>query len=333
MLSSGFVSSDFHSVNLPGAEFLPGLLTLGQIEIGLHSRRYGLGLVHDPTGSAPLLLTPTKRVVTIHDVAPYVLKDTSTVLDRFIYHLWLPLALPKSDNILTVSNQTKGDLARHFNIPMEKITVIHLAASEHFRPLVEDKIKLALDHVGLSRPYVLYVGSIEPRKNPIRLLEAYAQLRQWSTEWDLVLVGTRNLWKSSPVRKTTEKLNLKPYVHFTGKVPELDLPGIYNGADLFIYPSLYEGFGLPVLEAMACGTPVITSNTSSLPEVAGEAALFVDPYDVEEITAAMRLVLEDSALARDLRERGLDHAKKFSWQKTARQTISVYEKLLGEQIA
>lgn len=215
---------------------------------------------------------------------------------------------------------------------MDKITVIHLAAGEHFRPQAEPVIHSVLDRTGVRQPYILYVGSIEPRKNLIRLLEAFAQLRHWSTRWDLVVVGGRNIWKSSPVGETTEKLELKHFVHFTGYIPDSDLPGIYNGADLFVFPSLYEGFGLPVLEAMACGTPVITSNTSSLPEVAGDAALLVDPYNVEEIAAAMRHVLEDSALANDLRERGLEHAKKFSWEKTARQTISVYEKVLGKRL-
>lgn len=332
MLSSGGVGGGFYSKKLPGAELLPGLLTIGQIEIGYYSRKYGLRLIHDPTGTAPLLLAPVKRMVTVHDAVPCVHRESSTFLDRFIYRIWLPFALPRLDRILTVSRHTKNDLAKQFNVAMEKIVVIHLAASERFRPLNEDEIDLALSHVGLCQPYILYVGSIEPRKNLIRLLEAYAQLRRWSTEWNLVLVGTRNFWKSSPVRKTAEKLNLKPYVHFTGNIPEADLPGIYNGADLFIYPSLYEGFGLPVLEAMACGTPVITSNTSSLPEVAGEAALLVDPYNVEEIAAAMRYVLDDPDLAQELRIRGLERAKEFTWEKTARQTISIYEKVLGERL-
>jgi glycosyltransferase involved in cell wall biosynthesis len=332
LLRSGDIGEGFQSKNLAGAGLLPGLLTLGQIEIGWYSRKQSLELIHDPTGSAPLLLTPNKRVVTIYDTVPYVHTGTSTVLDQLIYHLWLPYAVPYIDKFLTVSVHSKRDISKYLNIPMEKITVIHLAAGEHFRPLAEPVIRSALDRAGLSQPYILYVGSIEPRKNLMRLLEAYAQLRHWSTRWDLVVVGGRNIWKSSPVGETTEKQNLEPFVHFTGYIPDSDLPGIYNGADLFVFPSLYEGFGLPVLEAMACGTPVITSNTSSLPEVAGDAALLVDPYNVEEIAAAMRHVLEDSALANDLRERGLKHAKKFSWEKTARQTISVYEKVLGKRL-
>ncbi len=125
---------------------------------------------------------------------------------------------------------------------------------------------------------------------------------------------------------------LEEWVTFTGYVPDADLPALYNGADLFCFPSLYEGFGLPVLEAMACGTPVVTSNTTSLPEVAGEAALLVDPYDVEDIAAAMQRVLTEPDLAHDLRERGLARAGQFSWEKTARETIAVYERVLGEKL-
>jgi len=145
----------------------------------------------------------------------------------------------------------------------------------------------------------------------------------------LVIVGAPNFWKSSPVAESVEKLGLKSCVHFTGYIPEGDLPALYNGADLFVFPSLYEGFGLPVLEAMACGTPVITSNTSSLPEVAGDAALLVDPYDVDAIAEAMRRVLTDLNLAGELRVKGLARASEFSWERTARETLAVYEKVLA----
>lgn len=332
LLRTGDVCDGFRSKNLLGARLLPSLLTLGQIEIGWYSRRQNLELIHDPTGSAPLILASSKRVITIHDTIPYVHTGNSTVLDQLIYQLWLPFVVPFIDRFLTVSDHSKRDISKYLQTPMEKITVIHLAAGDHFRLLTEAEIHSVLDRSGMSLPYILYVGSIEPRKNLIRLLEAYAQLRQWSTRWDLVVVGERNLWKSSPVGEITEKLNLKPFVHFTGFIPDTDLPGIYNGADLFVFPSLYEGFGLPVLEAMACGTPVITSNTSSLPEVAGDAALLVDPYNVEEIAAVMRMVLEDPDLARDLGNRGLERAREFTWEKTAQRTISVYEKVLGENL-
>jgi glycosyltransferase involved in cell wall biosynthesis len=184
----------------------------------------------------------------------------------------------------------------------------------------------------VEKPYILYVGSIEPRKNLLRLVEAYAQLRRWSQHWNLVIVGSRNLWKSSPVAIKVASMGLQSNVRFTGFVPDEDLPALYNGADLFCYLSLYEGFGLPVLEAMACGTPVITSNTSSLPEVAREAALLVNPYQVEDIVVAMRAVLSNHNLAQDLRERGLRRAAQFSWDRTARETIAVYQCILQNNL-
>jgi glycosyltransferase involved in cell wall biosynthesis len=255
VLQAGRVECDNGTVPLPGAGLLPGLLTLGQLQIRRAVQRHNLTLVHDPTGTAPLMLCPSKRVVTLHDVFPLSFPGHSAALEALIYRFWLPYAVRHVDAIITDSRQSKSDIHKYL--------------------------------------YILYVGSIEPRKNLLRLLEAYARLREWSPKWKLVIVGARNYWKSSPVAQAVERMGLQGQVKFTGYVPDEDLPALYNGADLFCFPSLYEGFGLPVLEAMACGTPVVTSNTSSLPEVAGEAALLVDPYDVEAIAAAMRRVLED----------------------------------------
>ena len=137
-------------------------------------------------------------------------------------------------------------------------------------------------------------------------------------------------WKFTPIFETVQRLGLEPHVHFTGYVEEEDLPAVYNGADLFVFPSLYEGFGLPVLEAMASGTPVITSNCSSLPEVGGDAAILIDPYDVDAIAEAMQQVLLNPTLAASLRVKGLAHAKKFSWERTAQETIAVYERVLAK---
>lgn len=332
LLRSGNSDDGYRSANLRGAGLLPSLLTLGQFEIGWYTRRNCLELIHDPTGTAPLLLSPTKRVVTIHDAVPCAFPDTSTTLDRLIYHHWLPYVVRYVDRFLTVSNNSKQDLARYLGLPMEKITVIPLAAGKQFHPLPDAEVRTVLARIGIQNPYILYVGSLEPRKNLSRLLEAYSLLLDWSSHWRLVIGGTRNIWNSEPVGRFVEEHNLKPFVHFTGYIPDDDLPALYTGADLFVFPSLYEGFGLPVLESMACGTPVITSNTSSLPEVAGDAAVLVDPYMVEDIAAAMRLVLSDVDLAQDLRNRGLERAKLFTWEKTASQTIAVYEALLGKQV-
>jgi glycosyltransferase involved in cell wall biosynthesis len=332
LLKAGDTRNEYRGLNLPGAHLLPGLCTLGQVEIAWHANRHDLELVHDPTGTAPLLLTPQKRIVTVHDAIPYLFPGMSTLLDWIIYHYWLPHAVQHIDQILTVSCNSKSDIAKWLGAAMKNITVIPLAAGKQFQPLDEQEVKPVLDRLGIQFPYILFIGSLEPRKNLKRLLEAYTLLLSWSSKRHLVVVGARNTWKSEQLGTYVEDHHLKALVHFTGYILDDDLPALYNGADLFVFPSLYEGFGLPVLEAMACGTPVITSNVSSLPEVAGDAALLVDPYNVEDIAAAVRHVLSDAELAADLRARGLERAQKFTWQETAAQTIAVYEQVLGRKL-
>ena len=326
----GLRQDAYESVRLPGSGLLPALLTLGQVQIGWQARRRHLALVHDPTGTMPLGLCPAKRVTTICDAIPFVYPEVSAALDRLIYRLWLPQAVKHAGAVITISQHSKRDLEKYLKIPGRKISVIPEAAGPKFRLLDEAEIAPVLERAGVQRPYILYVGSVEPRKNLLRLLDAYHELLKWSPRWQLVIVGARNYWKSSPVVHKVEQLGLQAQVKFTGYIPDEDLPALYNGAELFCFPSLYEGFGLPVLEAMACGVPVVTSETSSLPEVAGEAAMLVDPYNSGEIAAAMRRVLEDTGLAGELRQRGLEQAAQFSWARTARETIAVYEKVLGE---
>jgi glycosyltransferase involved in cell wall biosynthesis len=207
------------------------------------------------------------------------------------------------------------------------VVVVPLAAGRQFRPVEAAEAGPVLEKYGVERPYILYVGALESRKNLPRLLEAYARLRKWSARWKLVIVGARK-WKFTPIFEAVQRLGLEPHVHFTDYVADEDLPALYRGAELFAFPSLYEGFGLPVLEAMACGTPVVTSNRSSLPEVAGDAALLVDPLDVEAIAGAMQRVLADEALAAGLREIGLARAAQFTWERTARETVAVYKKAI-----
>jgi glycosyltransferase involved in cell wall biosynthesis len=257
--------------------------------------------------------------------------ETSTTLEKWIYRYWLPHILPKVEAVITISEQSRRDITKYLPVEPEKVTVTKLAASRNFLVMPDDEVIPVLKRHQISYPYILYVGSIEPRKNLLRLLEAYRQLRLWSTKWRLVIIGARNYWKSSPVMDHVAEFGLEQCVRFTGYVPDEDLPALYNGADLFVFPSLYEGFGLPVLEAMACGTPVVTSNSSSLPEVAGDAALLVDPYDVEAIAAAMVRVLADPDLAEALRQKGLRRAGEFTWERTARETIAVYEQVLANQ--
>ena len=239
----------------------------------------------------------------------------------------------RMDAIITISQQSKVDIQRYLHVEEGKINVTALAARDGFHIQKDDEVEETIQQIGIERPYIVFIGSIEPRKNLVRLLEAYKELLKWSTKWKLVIVGSSNYWKGSLVEKKVEQLGIKDKVIFTGYVKDADLPAIYNGADLFCFPSLYEGFGLPVLEAMACGTPVITSKCSSLPEVVGEAAVLVDPFNVNEIFSAMRRILSEPELARELHKRGLERVAHFSWERTAHETIAVYEKVLGEKLS
>ena len=210
----------------------------------------------------------------------------------------------------------------------DRSTVVHLGISPNFSPRPAAEVRTVLLRQSIHVPYILYVGSAEPRKNLARLLEAYAVLRSWSPLWDLIIVGGGHRGAADRVTVTGQRLHLSASVHFVGSVSDDDLPYLYCGADLFVFPSVLEGFGLPVLEAMACGVPVVTSKLSSIPEIAGDAALLVDPYDVNALVDAMRRVLSDPSLASVLRTRGLVRARGFSWERTARETVAIYEKVL-----
>ncbi len=327
ILDAGGSTGDRQALPLRGGR-LPALLTLGQVQIGWLARRMGLQLIHDPTGSMPLLLTSARRVVTIHDAVAYIYPETVANLTWLIYHVWLPLVAPYINVVITDSESSRCDILRFLPVKKDSVEVIPLAAHTRFHPLETQNIQPALRRYGVVPPYILYVGSLEARKNLPRLLEAFHRLLPEFPGWMLVIVGARK-WKSTPIFDTVRRLQLEQHVHFTGFVAEEDLPALYNGADLFVFPSLYEGFGLPVLEAMACGTPVVTSNTSSLPEVAGDAALLINPLDVSAIADAVLRVLTEPGLADDLRERGLKRAAQFTWERTARETLAVYNQVLA----
>jgi glycosyltransferase involved in cell wall biosynthesis len=226
--------------------------------------------------------------------------------------------------IISISHHTKYDMLKHFKIPEDKIKVIHLAANECYKPLKEDEIYKINEKYSLNHPYILYVGGLEPKKNIPTLLKAFYKLKKHDVNHKLVITGEKR-WNYKSIFETIDKLNLQKEVIFTGYIPDEDLPALYNAADLFVYPSLYEGFGLPPLEAMACGTPVITSNTSSLPEVVGDAGIMVNPYDIDELTNKMYKVLTNEGLTEELSKKGLERAKLFSWKKCAEETLNTYK--------
>jgi glycosyltransferase involved in cell wall biosynthesis len=235
-----------------------------------------------------------------------------------------------ADAIIAVSENTKRDVIRLLGIDPEKIFVVHEGVDPAFRPLPASAVKAAIAPLGLEPGgYILHVGTIEPRKNLMRLIEAYRLVRQElsSIAPKLVLAGASG-WLNRELFDRVRTLEMDDQVIFLGKVAENLLPVLYNGALIFVYPSLYEGFGLPPLEAMACGVPVITSEASSLPEVAGKAGILVDPKDTHALAASITELLENSKERERLAGAGLEQARKFTWNLAARQTINIYQTLL-----
>jgi glycosyltransferase involved in cell wall biosynthesis len=217
---------------------------------------------------------------------------------------------------------------RFYNIPPERISVVLPSVDPKFRPNPDAKERL-YQLYGLEGDFLLFVGTIKPNKNLPRILDAFAELRRKGFKHQMVIVGQWG-WSYEPVKKRLEDPELKSSVLHFGFVPDEHLPLFYSACTAMVSPSLYEGFGLPVLEAMACGAPVITSNVSSLPEVTGDAAILVDPFSVEEISHAMERVLRDEGLRNEMSQKGLERSKKFSWDKVAKETMAVYEKVIRD---
>ncbi len=293
-----------------------------------------LDVLHCPDFIPPFRRT-CRAVITVHDVAflrfPGLLTDESAR-----YYGQIGRAVQSADHIIAVSESTKHDLVTLLGAPEGKITVVYEAAGPFFRPVTDEQTLLAVRaRYGIQGNYILFVSTIEPRKNIPVLLHAYARLRDgWQGPGDLprlVLAGKKG-WLYQNVFAVTEDLGLASSVIFTGAVPVEDLPALYSGALLFVLPSLYEGFGLSVLEAMSCGAPVITSNTSSLPEVAGDAAILVNPQDMVGLTVAMQRLLTDESLPRELSARGLAQAARFSWERAARETLEVYRAVAQQAV-
>lgn len=283
-----------------------------------------LDLLHGTHLSAPRL-ERARLVVTVQDASCLVVPEHHTRANVRLTIRETRRALSRAVRILVPSDATRRDLADRMGADPGKIRVVPLAARAIFRPVVDPvRIRRTLERLGIDRNYVLYAGALEPRKNLPALIEAFA--RDAARDGDghlLVLAGPRG-WMTEPIDKALARLPAAR-VRLTGYVTDAELAALYTACRAFVYPSFYEGFGLPPLEAMACGAPVIASNTSSLPEVTGDAALPVDPRDIDGLTAAIARVLEDSEFRASLRARGLARSRLFSWDETARKTLAVYE--------
>jgi glycosyltransferase involved in cell wall biosynthesis len=274
------------------------------------------------------LLSPCPSVVTIYDLGFLLYPEGFKRAKRFYLSLFTRLSARRARRIIAISESTKRDVVRLLGVSPDKVDVVYCGVDEAFRPLAEDQVAGFRAKRGLPERFILFVGTIEPRKNITMLIEAFANLPTCQLANLKLVIGGAKGWFYQDVFARVEELGLEEEVIFPGYIPVSELPLWYNAAELFVYPSLYEGFGLPPLEAMACGTPVIVANTSSLPEVVGEAGLTVNPLDVEGLTGAMRQALDDEDLRRGMRERGLLRARGFSWAKTARETVEVYRRAM-----
>jgi glycosyltransferase involved in cell wall biosynthesis len=301
---------------------------IGIVRAGLHEK---IDLLHCPYWANPLW-SPWPTVVTIHDVIQFVLPEYAwRKISRFYFSL-VSRAARRASAIIAVSECSKRDIVKLLGLPAERIHVIGNAVDEGFHP-VRDAWLLAnvRERYGIGPRFILYFGGFDLRKNVPRLIEAYARLpHSVRDEYQLVLAG-RYQRLGHPLfpdpRLTVQQFGLNGRVIFTGQIREQDKAPLYSAATLFTFPSLYEGFGIPVLEAMACGTPVLTSDISALPEVAADAGVLVNPYDVAAICEGMATLLEDQKRREDLSRRGLERARRFTWRQVAEQTLRVYQQV------
>jgi glycosyltransferase involved in cell wall biosynthesis len=291
-------------------------------------RRLGTDVFHGPAVFLPLVKWGYRTVVTIHDLVSFLFPRTVPRKYSLYMRLMTRLAARSADRIIAVSGATRDDLRRVLRVPEERVVVIHEAVDPVFASATDgDHTTAVLRRYGIRPPYCLFVGNLEPRKNLARLIEAFARVRQHRggvAGPQLVVAGTRG-WLYGGIFRAVETHGVTRDIVFTGYVPAADLPALYAGATCFVFPSLYEGFGLPVLEAMAAGAPVVASRAGAIPEVAGDAALLVDAERPAEIAEAVESVLADAALRDRMAARGRARAREFTWEAVARQTLAVYE--------
>ncbi len=276
--------------------------------------------VYHETAFTPAMVKNIPQVFTLHDLS---LKKCRSMHPRervWFSDLFFDRRIKHASHIITVSEYIRSEIVEELHVPAHKVTAIHEAPDPFFYPRGEEKIDATLSNLGLPGDYLLFVGTLEPRKNISLLIKALAELEK---DIPIVLAGWKG-WGEKPWREKAREAGLDKQIYAPGYIDEESLACLYSGALALVYPSLYEGFGLPVLEAMSCGCPVICSNVASLPEVAGDAALLIDPSDAEDLANAMDMLVGDSLLRSELIKKGLQRAEFFNWQKTAEQTLEVF---------
>jgi glycosyltransferase involved in cell wall biosynthesis len=295
-------------------------------------RRRPVDLLHVQYTAPPL--APCAVVATIHDLSFEHLPETFNRRSRAQLRLTVRRTARMARAVITPSEYSRRDLLATYHLPPERVQVTPLSAAPHLAPVEDEGERRRVRELyGISGEYILAVGAIHPRKNLVRLIEAYADLRASRPQAklpQLVLVGKRG-WLFGETLDAVNMHSLNGDISFTGYARESDLPALYSDALCFVYPSYFEGFGLPVLEAMACGAPVVAGNRTSLPEVVGDAGLLVDPFDKGALSSAIGRLVDDADLRQKLKARGLKRARHFSWRETARLTLEVYERTARAQ--
>lgn len=310
-----------------------------QIALPEQARRDRVNILHCTGNTAPRWIPrKTKLIVTIHDVM-YLSRNNNAEVSRSFYQrlgrLYRRIVVPSIVNtiskVITVSNFSKQDILNALpQIPEEHITVIHEAANEIFERIPSEKVRNTLSDLGLVDDYILTLGGLDPRKNTELVIKAFLDLRKkQQISSKLVVVGIPN-WHDTSFNKIVLESSYHSDVIFTEFLSEEDLVALYNGCKVFLYPSLYEGFGMPPLEAMSCGVPVITSQVTSIPEIVGDAARLIDPMSIEQLKNEIMAINSDEDLRQALVQRGLEQIKKFSWERMALDTFTLYQNLAGK---
>ncbi len=288
--------------------------------------RRKIDLLHSMAFVTPWI-SPCPTIVTVYDLSFVRYPDRFPAMQRLYLSTQTARSCRQARRVITISESSRQDVHRLYGVPLERIDVVNPGVDEVYQPLPEDDVAAFRQREGLPSRFVLHVGTLQPRKNIPLLLEAFARIPD--PDLQLILVGGKG-WLYDEIFHRVEALGLGDRVRFTGYVPEQDLPLWYNAAALFVLPSVYEGFGMPVIEAMACGTPVIAARTSSIPEAAGEAAALFDPQSVDELADRMATVLNNPGLLDKMRELGLRQSRQFSWKRAGRETAAVYQRALND---